>query len=42
MREPDIIDYLLEKIEGNYSNKVCEKIYRTEESYETYLPKDDI
>ena len=42
MGEPDILDYLLAKLEGNYSNKGREKIYRTEEAYETYLHKNDI
>ena len=40
--EPDLFDWLLIKLEGDYSNKGCEKIYRTEEAYETYLPKNDI
>ena len=33
-----LITYLT-KLEGNYSNKGREKTYRTEEAYETYLPK---
>ena len=40
--EPDIFDSLLTKPEGSYSNKGREKFYRTEEAYETYLPKNDI
>ena len=39
MGVPDLFDYLLTKLEGNDSNKVCEKNYRTDEAYETYLPK---
>ena len=42
MGEPNIFDYLLTKPEGNCSNKCCEKIYGTEETYETYLPENDI
>ena len=42
MGEPDLFDYLLTKLEGKCSNKGRDKIYRTEEAYETYLPKNDI
>ena len=42
MGEPDIFDYLSTKLEGNDSNKGRDKIYRTEEAYETYLPKNDV
>ena len=42
MGKTDIFDYLLTKLEVSYSNKVHERIYRTEEAYETYLPKNDI
>ena len=38
----DIFDTLITNIEGNYSNKGREKIHRTEEEYETYLPQNDI
>ena len=41
MGEPDIFDYLLTKLEENYSNKGREKVYRNEEAYETYLPQND-
>ena len=39
---PDLFDYPLTKLEGNYSNKGHETIYRTEEAYETYLPQNNI
>ena len=42
MRAPDIFDYLLTKLEGNYSKKCREKIHRNEEAYETYLTQNDI
>ena len=42
MGELDLIDYLLTKLEGSYLNKGREKIYSTEEAYETYLPKNCI
>ena len=35
-------DYILTKHEGNYSIKGCDKMYRIEEAYETYLPKNYI
>ena len=40
--EPDFFDDLLTKLEINYSKKCREKIYSTEEAYETYLPQNDI
>ena len=39
---PDLFDYILTKLEGNYSNKGREKMYRIEEAYETYPPKNYI
>ena len=39
MGVPDLFDYLLTKLGGNYSNNGREKIHRTEEAYETYPPK---
>ena len=39
---PDLFDYPLTKLEGSYSNKGHGTIYRTEEAYETYLPKNDV
>ena len=42
MGEPDFFDFLSTKLGKNYSNKVCEKIYKTEEAYETYLPQNDM
>ena len=38
----DLFDYLFIKLEGNYSNKGGEKMYRIEGAYETYLFKNDI
>ena len=37
----DLFDYILTKPEVKYSNKGHEKIYRTEEAYETLLPQND-
>ena len=42
MGDPDLFSCLLTKLEGNYSNKIRDKIYSTEEAYETYLPQNDI
>ena len=39
MGEPDLFDYKLAKLEKNHWNKCREKIYRTEESNKTYIPK---
>ena len=36
---PGIFDDLLKELEGNDTTKGHEKIYRTEEAYETYLLK---
>ena len=42
MGELDLIDYLLTKLEGSYLNKGREKIYSTEEAYETFLLKNEL